>query len=73
MPNVDGLTATRSIRNSELRNDAVRIPIIAMTGNAMSDDRALCIDAGMDDYTAKPVKQQELLRLVEHWVSQRSS
>jgi two-component system sensor histidine kinase/response regulator len=73
MPNVDGLTATRSIRDRESRNDAVRIPIIAMTANAMSEDRALCIDAGMDDYTAKPVKQQELLRLVEHWVSQRSS
>lgn len=73
MPNVDGLTATRSIRDNESRNDAVRIPIIAMTANAMRDDRAICIDAGMDDYTAKPVKQQELLRLVEHWVSQNPS
>ena len=67
MPNVDGLTATRSIRASETENDSERIPIIAMTANAMREDRDLCISAGMDDYTAKPVKQKELLRIVEHW------
>ena len=67
MPHVDGLTATRSIRDTEFRNAAERIPIIAMTANAMQGARDVCIDAGMDDYTAKPVRQQELLRLVELW------
>jgi CheY-like chemotaxis protein len=72
MPHVDGLTATRSIRETEFRNKAARIPIIAMTANAMKDDRALCLDAGMDDYTAKPVRHRELLRLIERWAPART-
>ncbi|NBX21729.1 MAG: sensor histidine kinase [Betaproteobacteria bacterium] len=57
MPVMDGLEATRRIRANERGR---RIPIIAMTANAMESDRNLCLEAGMDDYIAKPIKPDEL-------------
>ncbi|ARV17005.1 Signal transduction histidine-protein kinase BarA [Curvibacter sp. AEP1-3] len=57
MPVMDGLEATRHIRANERGR---RIPIIAMTANAMESDRNLCLEAGMDDYIAKPIKSEEL-------------
>jgi CheY-like chemotaxis protein len=57
MPEMDGLEATRAIRSSEAASGS-HIPIIAMTANAMSGDRQMCIDAGMDGYVAKPVKRE---------------
>jgi two-component system, sensor histidine kinase and response regulator len=61
MPELDGLEATRRIREIELaagRNR--RIPIIAMTANAMTGDRERCLEAGMDGYVSKPVKPETL-------------
>ncbi|TVL99966.1 MAG: hypothetical protein CV087_15695 [Candidatus Brocadia sp. WS118] len=60
MPELDGYEATRIIRNenSSVRNH--NIPIIAMTANAMKGDREKCLDAGMNDYVAKPVNLQML-------------
>ena len=65
MPEMDGLEATRTIRDtaSHVRNH--RIPIVAMTANAMKGDREKCIEAGMNNYVAKPVKRQELYRAIE--------
>lgn len=59
MPELDGLEATREIRSREQASGR-RIPIIAMTANAMAGDREMCISAGMDGYVAKPVKKDML-------------
>ncbi len=59
MPVMDGLTATRAIRARE--GGDRRVPIIALTANAMSGDRDRCIEAGMDDYVSKPIEAAALV------------
>jgi CheY-like chemotaxis protein len=59
MPEMDGLDAARAIRQAEA-GQRRRIPIVAMTANAMAGDREMCINAGMDGYVAKPVKRETL-------------
>jgi CheY-like chemotaxis protein len=68
MPEMDGFEATAMIRDesSKVLNHAV--PIIAMTANAMVGDRELCFEAGMDDYLAKPVKKDELAKVLKKWL-----
>ncbi len=61
MPEMDGLTATRQI----CRERQIRPRIIAMTANAMVGDRQLCLEAGMDDYIAKPIRFNELAQALE--------
>jgi signal transduction histidine kinase/CheY-like chemotaxis protein len=61
MPEVDGLEATRSIRRWELENAAPRVPVVALTANALPSDRTACLDSGMDGYLAKPLRIDELL------------
>jgi len=63
MPNVDGLDATRIIR----KNDAQQPVIIALTANALTGDREICLAAGMDDYIGKPVKPEELMNKLAEW------
>lgn len=68
MPVMDGYTATRRWREHEAASAADRrLPIIAMTANAMAGDRQKCLDAGMDDYLAKPVTRSELERCLHRW------
>lgn len=63
MPEMDGLTATRLWREREQKSGgAKRVPIIAMTANAMRGDREKCMESGMTDYLSKPVRADELLR-----------
>jgi CheY-like chemotaxis protein len=70
MPEMDGLDATREIRRLEAgRDGGGRVPIIAMTANAMAGDREMCLDAGMDGYVAKPVKREALFAEVERVVA----
>jgi signal transduction histidine kinase/CheY-like chemotaxis protein len=68
MPVLNGLEATQRIRKSE--NPAVgKIPIIAMTANAMPGEREICIAAGMDDYLAKPISQDGLSKMIAKWLA----
>ncbi len=69
MPVMNGYDATARIRdlNSEVLNH--HIPIIAMTANAMKEDRDKCIEAGMDDYVSKPVKKDQLALVLEKWLT----
>ncbi|MDX2171440.1 MAG: response regulator, partial [Deltaproteobacteria bacterium] len=65
MPVMDGFEATAAIRARERDG---RVPIIAMTANATSEDRERCLAAGMDDYIAKPVRPEQLRARLDHWL-----
>ena len=68
MPVLDGYAATRRWREHEHASAvAQRLPIIAMPANAMAGDRQKCLDAGLDDYLAKPVTRGELERCISRW------
>ncbi len=64
MPVMDGIEATKAIRLAEIKSGG-RVPIIAMTANAMKGDRERCIEAGMDGYLSKPIDANELFAAVE--------
>jgi CheY-like chemotaxis protein len=65
MPVMDGLTATREIR----KNPAWKaVPVITLTAKAMPDDQQRCIEAGANDYMAKPLDVEKLLSLVRVWM-----
>jgi CheY-like chemotaxis protein len=84
MPEMDGYAAARRIRALEAEGAqlsaghpgasasptprASRLPIVAMTANAMQQDRERCLEAGMDDYVAKPIRSEELARTVNRWL-----
>ncbi len=65
MPELDGLTATRQIRDPQSRVLNHHVPIIAMTANALQGDREKCEQAGMDDYVTKPVEMAALIAALE--------
>jgi CheY-like chemotaxis protein len=60
MPDMDGMAATRAWRQSEQQQGLCRLPVIALTANAMAEDRLLCTEAGMDGYVAKPIVVAQL-------------
>jgi PAS domain S-box-containing protein len=64
MPVMDGLEATRRIR---ARTDGPRVPIVAMTANALPADRERCLQAGMDDVITKPIDPDRLVAVVRRW------
>jgi CheY-like chemotaxis protein/HPt (histidine-containing phosphotransfer) domain-containing protein len=68
MPEVDGYEATRRIRNPATGALNPRIPIVAVTANAMPGDREKCLRSGMDDYLSKPIEPDELARVLAKWL-----
>jgi CheY-like chemotaxis protein len=68
MPEVDGLQATRAIRDAGSRVRDHRVPIIAMTANAMQGDREACLAAGMNDYLSKPISLGALATALKTWL-----
>jgi CheY-like chemotaxis protein len=66
MPRMDGLTATQKIRQMP---KGVTIPILAMTANAFAEDKARCLEVGMNDFIAKPVDPVRLYAMVLKWLA----
>lgn len=66
MPNLNGLDATRVIRQDSLNGGT---PILALTANAFEEDRQACLNAGMNDHVGKPVEPQHLFEAIVHWLS----
>jgi signal transduction histidine kinase/CheY-like chemotaxis protein len=74
MPVLDGYSATREWRDREtLQKSPRRLPIVAMTANAMAGDRQRCLDAGMDDYLSKPVSREQLEHCLQRWLPGRAN
>ncbi len=65
MPNMDGLEATRIIRRSEPNNR--HVPIVALTAHALAEEREVMLEAGMDDFIAKPIDEDQLQRTLFKW------
>ena len=68
MPVMDGYEASKLIFAYQQSRQLTRIPIIALTGHALKNDKETCLQAGMDDYLTKPVKQADLLNKLEIWI-----
>jgi two-component system sensor histidine kinase/response regulator len=69
MPEMDGVEATINMRALPQLN---KLPVIAMTANAMSADRERCLGAGMNDFVSKPIEPEELWRALVHWIAPRT-
>ncbi|NNG02386.1 MAG: response regulator, partial [Desulfobacteraceae bacterium] len=73
MPEMDGHTATRIIRDPQSAVINHSVPILALTANAMKGDRETSIDAGMDDYVSKPIDKNVVLDKIVHWVVEKNA
>jgi len=73
MPELDGYAATRLLRQRERLAGLPRIPVVALTANAMDGEREKCIEAGMDDHLAKPFMLEDMAQILARWLSQDSA
>lgn len=73
MPVMSGIEATINIRQIEQEKQLPRVPLIALTANASSEDRLLCIDAGMDEVITKPFTKNDLILAIAHWLPQSTN
>jgi PAS domain S-box-containing protein len=73
MPELDGWQATRELRAIERKTGQAHTPIVAMTAHAMQGDRERCLDSGMDDYIAKPIRARQLHEVIERAVERFST
>ncbi len=71
MPEMDGIEATRQVRDPLSRVLDHQVPVVAMTAHAMGGDREKCLEAGMDDYLTKPVRISRLVSVLEKWLRPR--
>lgn len=72
MPAMDGLDATRTIRQLERKNNRKHQPIVAMTAHAMKEHRQASLDAGMDDHITEPINIGDLRRMLDNWSAQHT-
>jgi signal transduction histidine kinase len=70
MPGMDGLEATRRVRQGEAGPAALDVPVLGLTANAFSEDRSACLNAGMNHVLTKPVDRQQLLEEIGYWATQ---
>ncbi|HEV7800911.1 MAG TPA: response regulator [Burkholderiales bacterium] len=70
MPEMDGFEATRNIRQIQKEDNLKRIPIIALTANAMQQDRDECLNSGMDDHLSKPYTRLQMRAMLDRWLPQ---
>ncbi|TMI20158.1 MAG: response regulator [Betaproteobacteria bacterium] len=73
MPEMDGFEATREIRGRERSSIGKRVPIIALTANAMAQDREECLNTGMDDHLSKPFSMQTMQDMLDRWMPHAAS
>lgn len=74
MPEMDGFEATRIIRGADMNAGRKRfVPIVAVTASVMADERAACLQCGMDDVLGKPFRKAELMKMLQKWLPATSS
>jgi len=73
MPEMDGLEATRRIRQAEQEQNLPAVPIIGMTGNATEEDRFFCLRAGMNDFLTKPFRLNNLEEKIKTFIAPRGN
>ncbi|MGB5337328.1 MAG: response regulator, partial [Woeseiaceae bacterium] len=71
MPVMDGYTASRAQREREAKNGGSRMAIVALTANALAEDRQKCLDAGMDDFISKPFSKEDLVDVLQRVTGQK--